>query len=199
MRSKGISPLIRNLGIDRGEWSTSGPGCFILGKQLTAPRLSGPQSQGGCFEEDKKSIVPIGNQIPDRPAYSLVTIQTTIFRLLWLQKYLRFYMNWNLNTKNVYFKIILQKYITEQHATGPFNPQYGASSGCMWSRFLHILSGSANIRKKYFLTADKGCVRLTTSYPKSQEVNALGFGIKKSYLLVRKSEENIVGKRSCNI
>jgi hypothetical protein len=53
MRSKGIYPLILNLSMDRGEWSTSSPGCFTLGKQLTEPQLSGPHSLGGCFEGHK--------------------------------------------------------------------------------------------------------------------------------------------------
>jgi len=54
--SKGITPLILNRGIDTGEWSTSGPQCFIL--ERTVPRLSGPQSQGGCFEQHK-NLLPL--------------------------------------------------------------------------------------------------------------------------------------------
>jgi hypothetical protein len=42
-RSKGIIPLILNLGIATGEWSTSGPRCFTLERTNGTPAEWAPE------------------------------------------------------------------------------------------------------------------------------------------------------------
>jgi len=71
--------LISALGV--GEWLTSRPDGFILGKELRYPLNMRPQPQSGSFGGEK-SFVPIGIQTLNRTTLSLVTILTTIPRLM---------------------------------------------------------------------------------------------------------------------
>ena len=56
MGNRGTAPLILNLLLDGGEWSTPGPPRFTLGKERRYPlnrQLGGPQSRSAHFGEKK--------------------------------------------------------------------------------------------------------------------------------------------------
>ena len=61
MGNRDAAPLILNLAVDGGEWSTSGTARFTLAKERRYPlnrQLGGPQRQSGHSGEDK-NILPI--------------------------------------------------------------------------------------------------------------------------------------------
>jgi hypothetical protein len=74
-----------------GEWSASRPGRFTPGESPRYPldgRLCGPQSRGGCGGEEKNAL-PSRESNLGRPARSLGTILTELFRLVWDRREMR--------------------------------------------------------------------------------------------------------------
>ena len=69
--------------LNEGEWSTSRPGLFTLGKKRPVPfykKLVGPQSRSRRSREEE-ILACTRSRTPCRPARSLVPIQTTLPRL----------------------------------------------------------------------------------------------------------------------
>jgi len=71
--------------LDAGEWSTSRPILFTPGKEPLYPfntRVGESQRRSGCCGWTDKSLTPTRIWTPERPAHSLVAIETTLLRLL---------------------------------------------------------------------------------------------------------------------